>query len=255
MASPMDQRDRDHARHLAKTSKDIAVFAILNAGKCDRCAEPVAAGEMLTHQDNQSLCLKCAQLEDLVLLPAGDPALTRRASKLSARRAVVLRWSRAGKRYERRGTLVEQKAIDAAREQCATDAETRARKAAKSAVKREAEERLYQQAFLAELKRLFPGCPEAEAVEIAQHACEKHSGRVGRSAAAKELDEEKIRLAVIAHIRHVHTGYDGFFTIRVKKQDARRMVQAKIEKVARQWQEPTPSGANSQSGPAGRSLG
>ena len=109
-------------------------------------------------------------------------------------------------------------------------------KNAKAAVKREAEDAAYRVSFLAELRRLFPGCPEQEASEITQHACEKYSGRVGRSAAAKELEADKIRLAVIAHIRHVHTGYDQFFDINVRKHDARRMVQAKIERVLTQWE-------------------
>jgi len=33
-------------------------------------------------------------------------------------------------------------------------------------------------------------------------------GRGGRSAAAKSFDEEAVRLAVIAHIRHRETDYD-----------------------------------------------
>ena len=43
---------------------------------------------------------------------------------------------------------------------------------------------------------------------IAEHACLKHSGRIGRTAAAKNFDEPVIRLAVIAHIRHTKTPYD-----------------------------------------------
>jgi len=44
--------------------------------------------------------------------------------------------------------------------------------------------------------------------KAAEHACQKYSGRVGRSAGAKSLGEEFFRLAVIAHIRHSETGYD-----------------------------------------------
>jgi hypothetical protein len=234
----IEQRDNDYARHLGKKSDDLVVFLIRRDSQCAKCGSELADGSMLTICQDQGLCMECAGFGDLEFLPSGDPALTRRASKLSSKRAVVVRWARARKRYERQGTLVEAKAIEDARVQCAADAVKREAKNAKAAVKREAEDKVYQATFLAELKRLFPNCPEREAVEIALHACEKHSGRVGRSAAAKELDPQMIRLAVIAHIRHVHTGYDAFFDINVQKHDARRMVQAKIERVLASWESP-----------------
>lgn len=34
------------------------------------------------------------------------------------------------------------------------------------------------------------------------------NGGVGPTAAAKRLDEEAVRLAVVAHVRHMETGYD-----------------------------------------------
>lgn len=234
----MEQQDRDHARHLRKESGDVVVFIIRRDSQCGKCGKEMADGSMLTLREDQALCMECAGLAGLTFLPAGDPAVTRRAGKLSKMKAVVVRWARARKRYERQGTLLEQSAIDAAREQCAADAEKREAKNAKAAVKCEAEDKLYQAEFLRELKRLFPGCPEAEAAEIALHACEKYSGRVGRSAGAKELEPDKIRLAVIAHIRHVHTGYDRFFEVGVGKHDARRMIQGKIERVLEKWERP-----------------
>lgn len=42
-----------------------------------------------------------------------------------------------------------------------------------------------------------------------EHACLKFSGCVGRSAAAKKIGEQAVRLAVIAHMRHVETNYDA----------------------------------------------
>jgi hypothetical protein len=47
-------------------------------------------------------------------LAAGDVALTRRALALSARSAVVLKFSRARRRKERQGVLVEEMAIEQA---------------------------------------------------------------------------------------------------------------------------------------------
>ena len=55
---------------------------------------------------------------------------------------------------------------------------------------------------------LFPNCPKGREQAIAEHACRKYSGRVGSSAAAKNLDEEVVKLAVLAHIRHREANYD-----------------------------------------------
>lgn len=225
---------------MARKGDDI-VFVAGQPSRCARCATVLALGNRLVLRDGEVCCLPCAGLATLEFLPAGDPAVTRRASKHSSCRALVVQWSRVGKRYQRTGTLLQPQAIVRAREECEADAATRQARQAKAATVREAQDRQYLAQFTAELKRLFPGCPSAEAEQIALHACEKYSGRVGRSAAAKDLDPEKIRLAVIAHIRHVHTGYDGFFDINVRKQEARRLVQVAIQRVLSQWERPAAS--------------
>lgn len=66
----------------------------------------------------------------------------------------------------------------------------------------------YIRSFANRVREIYPFCPAAREHRIAEHACRKYSGRVGRSAAAKALDEEAVRLAVTAHIRHVETNYD-----------------------------------------------
>ncbi len=65
-------------------------------------------------EGERPLCLTCADLDHLVYLPRGDTALTRRARKHSALSAVVVRFSRARKRYERQGVLVEESALEQA---------------------------------------------------------------------------------------------------------------------------------------------
>ena len=74
------------------------------------------------------LCLACADLDHLVFLPAGDAALTRRAKKASGLSAVVVRWSRTRKRYERQGLLVDEPALEQAEQQCLADEEARMRR-------------------------------------------------------------------------------------------------------------------------------
>jgi hypothetical protein len=177
------------------------------------------------------LCPRCLGLGDLVFLPSGDPALTRRSS--TSRAVPVLEFNRRRKRDERRGTLVEPAALEAARAACAADAAERAAKAEKRRERDAVKDAAFIEAFAAEIRKLYPGCPAAE--EIAKHACEKHSGRVGRTAAAKELDVERVHLAVRAHIRHTHTNYDDLRDARMNKRESRAQVRAAIEAVAARW--------------------
>ncbi|EUA22441.1 hypothetical protein I552_6932 [Mycobacterium xenopi 3993] len=79
-------------------------------------------------EDAGPLCLDCADLGHLEFLPSGDATLTRRAKKASRLSAVVVRWSRSRKRYERQGILAEPDAIERAEQDCLSDAEVRARR-------------------------------------------------------------------------------------------------------------------------------
>ena len=71
---------------------------------------------------------------------------------------------------------------------------------------------------------------------IAEHACSKHSGRVGRSSAAKQLDENAIRLAVVAHIRHNMTPYDELLMEGCDRLTARSEVNEQISDVLSTWE-------------------
>jgi hypothetical protein len=82
---------------------------------------------------------------------------------------------------------------------------------------------------------LFPNCPPGREQTIAEHACEKYSGRVGRSASAKALDEQAITLAVTAHIRHTETEYDSLLVQGYDRFDARQVVRSQIEKILETW--------------------
>ena len=118
---------------------------------------------------------------------------------------MVLRWSRARKRYERQGLLVEEQALEQAEKECLSDSEVRDHRRAREAERREELDRKYVERFAAKIRELFPNCPLEREFVIAEHACLKHSGWVGRSSAAKSLDEKAVELAVIAHIRHAET--------------------------------------------------
>lgn len=152
--------------------------------------------------------MRCADLDHLVFLPSGNAALTRRAKKASRLSAVVVRFSRARRRYERQGVLVEEAALAVAEEACLADEEARRRRRERDEATRAAHDEALHAAFASEISRLFPGCPPQRAVAIARHAAARHSGRVGRTAAGRALGERAITLAVVASVRHLDTGYD-----------------------------------------------
>src|SRR5712675_2062290 len=56
---------------------------------------------------------------------------------------------------------------------------------------------------------LFTGCPPDEASEIARHTASRGSGRIGRTAAGRNLEEQALAAAVAAAVRHQHTKYDA----------------------------------------------
>ena len=169
----------------------------------------MAAGHGSYWQGMQGPCvLSCADLDHLVFLPSGDAALTRRSKKYSTLSAVVLKWSKARKQYERQGLLVEEPALKQAEIECLADEEARSRRRLREADRRAELDSTYIQRFAEKICQLFPKCPSKTAQSIAEHACRKYSGRVGRSAAAKAFDENAIGLAVRAHVRHVETPYD-----------------------------------------------
>jgi len=218
-------------------SDDIKVFISLRNSKCDECGAELGTKAWITLEENKgALCLPCADLDELIFLPTGDAALTRRARKHSGLSAVVLKFSRARGRYERQGLLVEEAALDQAEAECLVDAEARARRAERRR-ERDAElDRGYMDQFAARIRELFPGCPAGREQTIAEHACRKYSGRVGRSAEAKRFDEAAVRLAVAAHIRHRETNYDQLLVRGYERRDARSRVRDKVDTVLIHWQ-------------------
>ncbi|MCU0783424.1 MAG: DUF2293 domain-containing protein [Verrucomicrobia bacterium] len=215
---------------------EIVVFIIRRDTKCAECGEELGKGRWIRLENNQPLCMSCADLAHLEFLPSGNTALTRRATKHSPLRAVVVQWARARKRYERQGILVRPDAIERAETECLADEERRARQRERAAVRRQVEDREYQAAVAAKLREIFPGCPQPEAGRIAAWTCQKYSERVGRSAAAKEFDPRALRLAVIAHIRHEHTRYDELLMKHGDRQLARAEVSAEIGRVLSRWE-------------------
>lgn len=205
-------------------TQDLVVFITTTEASCSECGEDLGRHAWITlAEDKGALCLACADLDHLLFLPSGDTALTRRARKNSTLSAAVLRWSRARKRYERRGLLVEAEALEQAEQECLADNEARARRREREAKRRDELDHLYGDRFAARVRELFPACPPGRDLVIAEHACQKYSDRVGRSAAARSLDESAVRMAVIAHIRHAETRYDELLAAGYERREARAL--------------------------------
>lgn len=221
-------------RHVQRENRppELVVIAPLNDWTCSACA---GTGGLLTMDEPGPICLACADLDHLVLLPAGDAALTRRARRASALSAIVVRFSRARRRYERQGILVEETALEQAERDCLADAEARARRRRREAERRKrADVELYTR-FAGEVVRLFPGCPAERAAAIARHTAARGSGRVGRSAAGRALDSTAVELAVVAAVRHEDTGYDELLMSGFGREDARERVRGDVELVLERW--------------------
>lgn len=221
-----------------KQTSEIKVFISNRESLCDECGEELGRRAWITlTKDKGALCLVCAEIDHLIFLPSGDAALTRRARKHSTLVALVLKWSRARKRYERQGLLVEAQALEQAERECLTDSEARARRREREAVRRAELDRQYVDRFAARVRDLLPRCPSGREVAIAEHACLKFSGRIGRSAAAKSFDENAVRLAVIAHIRHVETRYGDLLARGYERGEACAQVEDEVVQVLTQWEE------------------
>jgi len=201
-------------------AKDLVVFDILRESKCADCGKELLGGDFLFMEGERPLCLICADLDHLVYLPRGDTALTRRARKHSALSAVVVRFSRARKRYERQGVLVEESALEQAEAECSADADQRNVRRERAEIYRDKQDQVLAMRMAESIRQMFPGCPPEEA---------------GRTASGRALEEEALRAAVVASIRHRHTKYDRLLMKGLGRMDARDTVRDDIDRVLESW--------------------
>ena len=103
-------------------------------------------------------------------------------------------------------------------------------------IRREDLDRKCLEEFATRLRELFPSCPAGRDREIAEHACLKYSGRIGRSASAKAMDDAAVRLAVIAHVRHRETKYDNLLARGNERWQARAAVAGAVDRVLQMWE-------------------
>jgi hypothetical protein len=108
----LPEKKRERMAEKGSRPPELVVIQPLNdKWTCHRCG---GTGDLLIMEGPGPACLSCAGLDGLEFLSAGNALLTRRAKAKSARSAVVVRFSRARKRYERKGILVEASALEEA---------------------------------------------------------------------------------------------------------------------------------------------
>ena len=104
----LSEKKRERLAETAYRAPELVVVQPLNTEwACHRCG---GSGGLLMMENPGPACLRCVGLDDLEYLPSGDALLTRRAKSKSSRHAVVVRFSRTRRRYERQGLLVDPQA-------------------------------------------------------------------------------------------------------------------------------------------------
>jgi hypothetical protein len=103
------------------------------------------------------------------------------------------------------------------------------------AVRRKEEDRVLVAQMTEQIESLFPGCPHTEAAAIAAHTAVRGSGRVGRTAAGRKLDESALTAAVVAAIRHRHTRYDELLMSGEDRVRARNRVADRVDEILDEW--------------------
>jgi hypothetical protein len=109
LSGEVSHRKQERLAEKASRAPELVVIRPLNAAwTCHWCG---GTGDLLVMENPGPACLRCVGLDDLEFLSAGDALLTRRVKAKSARRAVVVRFSKSRRRYERQGLLVEPQAL------------------------------------------------------------------------------------------------------------------------------------------------
>jgi hypothetical protein len=109
VSGELSQKRQERLVERASRGPELLVIQPLSdTWKCHRCG---GTGDLLIMESPGPACLPCIGLDDLDFLAAGDALLRRRVKAKSARHAVVVRFSKSLRRYERQGLLVEPRAL------------------------------------------------------------------------------------------------------------------------------------------------
>ena len=247
--SPQLSKAKEKAKANAKTSepdldskadkpREIVVFSIVRDTRCAGCDTRLGKGRFLFKENDKAWCMGCADLDHLVYLPAGSSKLTRRAKKYSPLSAVVVRFSRTRKRYERQGLLVESTALRRAEEECFREEELAERRRHDDLDRNSVYTDALVAALTAKIRAELPGCPEDNASAIAELAAYRTGKRIGRTAREPDLKTEELLEVEFSWIRIHHTEYDEYRMLGTERGLACEAVRDEANRVFREWQGP-----------------
>jgi hypothetical protein len=119
ISSELSERKRQRLAEKTSRTPELVIIQPLNdEWTCHRCG---GTGNLLIMENPGPACLRCLGLDDLEFLPAGDALLTRRVKAKAVRYAVVVRFNRRLRRYERQGVLVDPQALSQAQREIGGD--------------------------------------------------------------------------------------------------------------------------------------
>jgi hypothetical protein len=125
--------------------------------------------------------------------------------------------------------------LEKAEQECTADADERAAARARGATQRGEQDRELVARMTKQIVALFPGCPPRDAAAIAQHTAVRGSGRVGRTAAGRNLEERALAAAVAAAVRRNHTDYDALLAAGLDRALARQQVADQVQALLAAW--------------------
>jgi hypothetical protein len=110
----LSEKKQEKLKEKLEKPPELVAFFIKKPSPCFQCKEELGKGNIVYVEGEQGLCLTCAGFAGLEYLHRGDASLTRLAKKYSSITLVVVEFSRARKRYERQGLLVQKEALQKA---------------------------------------------------------------------------------------------------------------------------------------------
>ena len=128
-------------------------------------------------------------------------------------------------------------ALGRAEQERSLDADERAKTRAIGALRRKEQDCALIARMTEKIGMLFPRCPPKKAAAIAAHTAARGSGRVGRTAASRNLEERALAAAVAAAVRHEHTEYDALLAAGVERDLARQQVADQVRAILAAWRE------------------
>jgi len=121
----LSEHEQQKLKEKCEKPPELIAYIIARDSQCSQCKKELMKGNFLFMEADQPFCLKCAGFSDFIFLPSGDPKLTRRAKKYSPKLLIVVKFSRARKRYERQGILVTEEAFQKAEDEIADEVKKR----------------------------------------------------------------------------------------------------------------------------------